>query len=592
MLSLCMIVKNEENNLGRCLESVKDIVDEIIIVDTGSSDRTVDIAKSFGADVFYYKWRNDFSAARNFSLDKANGDWILLMDADDEIDREDRKKIKKLLEDEKIDAYLFETISYVGDKPGTDALSNLNVRIIKNKPEYRFVGAIHEQILMPILKHGGNVAEVPIKVYHYGYLNKNIKDKDKRNRNMTILKKELRKNPDNPFHNFNMGTEYMALGNYECAYNYFKKSYSALKNVKTGYTTKLIVRMIMCLNQLNKIDEALSLCNKSIEEYPNVTDIVFLKGMLHHRLNQLQEAIGCFRKCIDMGDPPLIDRFITGVGGFKAYYAMGEVYMDMKEYDNAIISYINSLKLNPLNKVILYKLSNAYFKKHDENTAVEKIMSHFDGSPEAFVILSDILFLNGRYQKSLKCIDMALNSLKNNITYYIKGRTLMYLHRYNDAVEYFDMIDSGEYSCDSAIDNIICRLLTGKNIKKPMTILKKDFVEAYRVCFKFDLLVKEGVLSPLDEKDTRIYTDIIFLIFEKLFDIQEFDLFEKSLNMLNMVNEKDVLLKLGKLYFRHGAYKLAEEELTRSMKLFDVIDDEGLMILKILCSQNTEKIDA
>jgi len=62
--------------------------------------------------------------------------------------------------------------------------------------------------------------------------------------------------------------------------------------------------------------------------------------------------------------------------------------------------------------------------------------------------------------------------------------------------------------------------------------------------------------------------------------------------MLNMVNEKDVLLKLGKLYFRHGAYKLAEEELTRSMKLFDVIDDEGLMILKILCSQKTEKIDA
>ncbi len=202
MLSLCMIVKNEEDNLERCLKSVYDVVDEIIIVDTGSTDKTVEIAKKFGATVFYYKWNNDFSAARNFSLDKAKGDWILLMDADDVLDENGKKMIKVLLKDDKIDAYLFETISYVGDEEGSDALSNLNVRIIKNKDEYRFIGAIHEQILISILNHGGNVTEVPIKVYHYGYLRKNIKEKDKRNRNMSILKKRAKKRARQSFSQF------------------------------------------------------------------------------------------------------------------------------------------------------------------------------------------------------------------------------------------------------------------------------------------------------------------------------------------------------------------------------------------------------
>ena len=84
-VSLCMIVKNEENYLPNCLNSIKDIVDEIIVVDTGSTDKTVDIAKSFGAKVYYFPWRNNFSEARNESLKYATKDWILILDADDEL---------------------------------------------------------------------------------------------------------------------------------------------------------------------------------------------------------------------------------------------------------------------------------------------------------------------------------------------------------------------------------------------------------------------------------------------------------------------------------------------------------------------------
>lgn len=580
-----MIVKNEEDNLPRCLESVKGIVDEMIIVDTGSTDKTVEIARSFGARVFHYEWNNDFSAARNFALNKAGGKWILLMDADDELDKNDAYKIKPLLNDNKKDAYLFETISYVGEKPGIDSLSNLNVRIIRNKPEYRFIGAIHEQILISVLQNGGIAREMPIKVYHYGYLSHNIKDKNKRKRNMAILDVELKNDPENPFHNFNMGTEYMALGNDEKAYEHFKKAYDNLKGAKTGYTSKLLIRMIMCLNQLNRLDEALNLCDSSIERYPCITDIVFLKGMIYHRLRQYSLALKCFMKCIEMGDPPLLEKFITGVGGFKAYYAMGEIYYEMMDYQEAINCYVNSLRLNPLNKVILYRLSDAYFNVYDEKSAVEKIKSHFDNSPNSYAILSDIFFSKGKYDLALEYIDKALDDIKNNITYYIKGRVLMYLNRYNDALKFFDMIEKGEYLRESTVDNIICRLITGDEIEKPMKILREISPDEYNVYLRLNSILKGEARIPLDSEKSRIYSDIIFFILDRFLELKEFDSFEKALNMLNLVDEKDVLLRLGKLYFKHGVYKLAEEELIRSLKLFDVMDNEGLSILNAVYAQ-------
>src|SRR5471030_3198558 len=116
-VSLCMIVKDEEEYLPRCLSSINDIVDEIIIVDTGSTDKTVDIAKKFGAKVYYFKWNNNFSEARNESLKYATKDWILILDADDEFYVEDRKTFKVLLDsnlDEKA-IYYFETLSYYGN---------------------------------------------------------------------------------------------------------------------------------------------------------------------------------------------------------------------------------------------------------------------------------------------------------------------------------------------------------------------------------------------------------------------------------------------------------------------------------------------
>ncbi len=147
-VSLCMIVKNEENYLPSCLNSIKDIVDEIIIVDTGSTDKTVDIAKSFGAKVYYFPWHNNFSEARNESLKHATKDWILILDADDELSTKNQENLKDLLYrqlDENA-IYYFETLNYYGNIVDDNSITiNLNPRLFKNNHGTHYEGEIHNQ---------------------------------------------------------------------------------------------------------------------------------------------------------------------------------------------------------------------------------------------------------------------------------------------------------------------------------------------------------------------------------------------------------------------------------------------------------------
>lgn len=178
-LSLCMIVKNEEDVLSRCLKSVKSIVSEIIIVDTGSTDRTPDIAKEFGATTLQYEWADDFCAARNFSLDQATGDWVLVLDADEVLIYDSSKQITRLLTDNQVEGYYIRVVNLLGEPPDLETSDDMVVRLFRNRREYRFEGPIHEQVKASICQAVGDHAlkRMPLTIYHDGYLAENIKKK-------------------------------------------------------------------------------------------------------------------------------------------------------------------------------------------------------------------------------------------------------------------------------------------------------------------------------------------------------------------------------------------------------------------------------
>lgn len=179
-ISLCMIAKNEEDVIGRCLESVKDIVDEINIVDTGSTDRTKEIVSKYTNRIFDFKWIDDFGAARNFSFSKATKQYILWLDCDDVFINEDIEKLKKLKQtlDHNVDAVTFR-YNYFSDAEGNPLLIFRRERLVKRSRNFKWVGFIHEYIAA-----SGNMIDADVTVTH-----KRIHGSS--DRNLNIYRKKL-----------------------------------------------------------------------------------------------------------------------------------------------------------------------------------------------------------------------------------------------------------------------------------------------------------------------------------------------------------------------------------------------------------------
>ena len=208
-ISLCMIVKNEENVLAKCLGSVYDLVDEIIIVDTGSTDKTKEIARKYTDKIYDFKWVDDFAKARNYSFSKATKDYILWLDADDYIEEEDRKKFKELRKtiDGSVDIYTMIYI-YSRDKNGNPTYAQRKHRLLKRKNNYKWESPIHEYI-----KPTGKIKQTDIKIIH----NK-IKINEP-NRNMRIFEKMVKEG-----HTFTLREEYC----YAREFYYMKKIPTAI----------------------------------------------------------------------------------------------------------------------------------------------------------------------------------------------------------------------------------------------------------------------------------------------------------------------------------------------------------------------------
>ncbi len=202
-ISLCMIVKDEEQNLRELLPTVAGAVDQIVIADTGSSDGTVDIAKRWGAEVIHIPWSDDFAAARNLSLEPARGRYIMYLDADDRIDAAELKRLKSMLPTSKDTIFCARLVNH----PGGEVC--LQRRIFPNRPDLRFRGAVHEQIDSDPAAY--KYVEAPLTITHMGYSGGEALQ-EKSRRNLRILERELKKNPKDYYLHFHAAAARQNLG--------------------------------------------------------------------------------------------------------------------------------------------------------------------------------------------------------------------------------------------------------------------------------------------------------------------------------------------------------------------------------------------
>lgn len=319
-ISLAMIVKNEARCLARCLRSARSVVNEIIVVDTGSTDDTVRIATELGARVFSFAWTGDFSAARNFALDQAAGDWILVLDADEIVTAELATEIKCFVHGQSKVGRLKIVSSF--RRHGQTLHSQCFVSRLFPRGA-RFEGKIHEQIVSPLPRvnlHG--------ELEHDGYL-----ETQKSDRNVKLLLGELEREPDNAYFLHQLAIEYVSLDQSPKAFSCLQKAFVKLPP-GAPYGPNVVVDLIYAAMAVKAFETGLNAIKQSEQSLADFPDFHLARGLFYMELvrsnsakyiAELSKIEQSFQQCLALGES---DKYksVHGSGTFLAEYNLGVFY--------------------------------------------------------------------------------------------------------------------------------------------------------------------------------------------------------------------------------------------------------------------------
>lgn len=594
-LSLCMIVKNESHNLPRCLASVADLVDEIVVTDTGSTDDTVQKAKELGAKVYHYTWDYNFSNARNFAISKAKGSWILLLDADEELEKADHQKVRALLKNKEIDGAHFTVYNFMGRKVSDTFTLHNAFRLLRNNGQYHFEGEIHEQIVRKDSKDPQNRLPITdIRVYHYGYMEDEASSKQKRKRNIPILEKQLEKDPENSFALFNLGNEYLAMNDHEKAMELYRRSLAGV-DARRAYAPHLYHRMISCCRVLGRYEEGLKLVEDGLTLYPACTDYEYSRADIYYNTGRYTLAIESLNRCLELGEAPPTLRFIAGVGGYRASMALGEVYFELGDYGKAITHYNKVLAQAPGRCGVLYRIGAALSKLC---SSPQEVVSHLNryfadaNYPPNQIVSCDILLELGQPTPVAQAIAEGVAGEQYVADFQFMAAKMAFLSgNLMAAMEQFEQLltqkEQPVILVDTAAHSAKYAFVAGLALEQEMQgrllhlVRKHCGTDCYKVCLQLHH-IRTGsgrkLLTP--DQTSEAGLTIALDLLGRLLDAKQPEVFEKLLPILNMFESKRVLLRLAELYESKGLSKLATDCVLRSVKELDTIDRKGA---KILC---------
>jgi glycosyltransferase involved in cell wall biosynthesis len=338
-ISLVMIVKNEERVLGDCLRTARPWFDEMIVVDTGSTDRTIEIAEEYGAKVFHFPWCDDFSAARNVSLEHATGDWVFWMDADDTLLEECGRQLRELarLAEDRVTGFIAQV--HIPAAPGETGFTIVDhVKLFRNRPEHRFIGRIHEQILEPIQKAGGTVERSGVYVVHSGYDHSPEGQVKKRQRDLTILEKDLADRPDHPFVLFNIGMTAYHMKEYAQAEAALGRCLE-LSRPHESTVRKVYAMLAGCRLAQDDAAGARRWAEAGLALYPRDPELLFRAGIIHRELGDLEKAEQSYLLLLTARETGHVDSLDVTMTGFKAHHNLALIYRDMGRLDRAEVHF-------------------------------------------------------------------------------------------------------------------------------------------------------------------------------------------------------------------------------------------------------------
>lgn len=342
-ITLSMIVKNEEKNLGNCLRSVRDLFDQIIINDTGSTDQTREIAREFGAELIEFPWENSFAAARNKSLEHATGDWVMWLDADDVISPQDYLKLKELFENlgDETDAYAVKVRSGLDMQRQTFRLLD-QVRIFPNRPGVRWDYRVHEQILPSVKRLGGGVCWTDIVVDHTGYQDSSLRQ-GKLERNLRLLELDLKDRPEDAFTLFNLGWTILDLGRVDEALAHLRGSL-ARSGPDSSITRKLYDLIAHACSASRRREEAIDWIEKGLAIYPDDAELLLQRALLMRDLRKPAEASRSLEALLSSRPAQYFASVDAGMRGHKTRHFLGELYRDQGRWTEAEVQWRAAVK--------------------------------------------------------------------------------------------------------------------------------------------------------------------------------------------------------------------------------------------------------
>ena len=445
-ISLCMIVKDEEKFLPQCLDSVKDHVDEIIVVDTGSTDRTVDIAEGYGAKVYHHPWENHFSKHRNQSISYATGDWILIMDADEELDAETIHLLREVIDEAPTSVISFNVRSYLQN--GNYYSEGNSPRLFKNGLGFHYRGYVHNQLILR-----DKITPSSIVLWHHGYNLSPDQLKAKQQRSLKLLRRQIKESPDSLLTRHHLAMTLLSRKENEEAYHEARLTLDMAR--KRGVTdphfswTYFIAAT--ALLKLERFDEADSICLEALETFDWNVDI-------YHGLTQIKFVKKEYEKVIEYGSkflllrtdlPRTISRFPlfqfeTVHRDWVVYRAMGYAHLYLDNYDKGVELFEKALNRVPecdrdtLAEEIGQNLTKV--KKWDKAISfLESLPKEEKSFEKGLVELGTNYERLGRLDEAVMLYDQIESTFEENAELpFKKGSLLLKLNRHDEAAAAFE----------------------------------------------------------------------------------------------------------------------------------------------------------
>lgn len=506
-LSICMIVKDEEKNLGNCLESLKgvreEVISELIIVDTGSVDNTVSIAKKYTDKVYFHKWNDDFSESRNISISYAKGEWILIIDADEELKEYDG--LSGFLKNEKqsVNVGLIKSRDITSLSNEKSYFEYLSPRLFRNNGEFKYEGKVHNQ---PIYDEPSLLIRDTL-LLHYGYNGDDkslIERKTKRTEN--LLKKELEKNPDDIYYLYQLSATYRMRQDYYSSYKVILKAFNLIKAKERSESTEYIYilkQYVLTLKDLGKDQELLSELEKLEKIILKDMDICFYYADSLENLNELKKS-----------------EFF-----FKQYLLLREEYLNNEE--NLNLS--NEIQTLELKEKAYLEISKISFKLSEFDESIEHLKCINVDSKyfiEAIPIMISICFDN----RSAKELEEFVLKVKETRSEEISRKFLSHIEN-----ELLKKSEDFRKKMEKKVQSINIRY---RNLIK----LRNDFREDQEI----DLGKLERLLVPKFDLDEIYYSDLLYYKLKLGYDIIDY------LSCYNKFEVEKILDYLNKKYRDFG----------------------------------------